>query len=154
MLPSDFVEATEGLRSFVVSSLIALWLFLRWYRDHRSREEEHRLDQYIRHLLQIERRQMDLDQGTSFGDGTALQDLLDEVTTLRQEALAQLTAHELNDDSAAGTFISMCHALTDKINAKLSRQRMDTSLQQLADRLLPNFPRSAEPNTIPGAAGD
>ncbi len=154
LLPSDFVEATEGLRSFVVSSLIAIWLFLRWYRDHRSREDEHRLDQYIRQLLQIERRQMDLDQGTSFDDVTALQDILDEVTTLRQEALAELTAHELNDDSAAGTFISMCHGLTEKINAKLSRQRFDVSLQRLADQQQANFPRSQDQNTIPATSGD
>lgn len=154
LLPPDFVEATEGLRSFVVSSLIAIWLFLRWYRDHRAREEEHQLDQYIRQLMEIERRQMDLDQTNVIEDITQLQDLLDEVTSLRQEALAELTAHELNDDRAAGAFIEMCHALTEKINAKLTRQRFDASLQQLAERLSANFPRAPEHNTIPGTPGD
>lgn len=135
LLPTDFVEATEGIRSFVVSSLIAVWLLLRWYRDHRSRVEEHQLDAYIRKLMTIERRQMELDEGNSGADVKALQKLLDEVTGLRQEALRELTANELNDDPAASSFISMCHALSEKISAKLTRQRFDAAMRELGDRL-------------------
>ena len=131
LLSADFVEATEGLRSFVVSMLVAGWLVWRWVRENRIRQQEHRLDRFIRELLEIERRQMNLDQAASGDDSAKLNDLLDEVTTLRQEALGTLTSHELHDDPAAGVFIEMCHALSDKINAKLNRQRLDAQFQAL-----------------------
>ena len=131
LLSADFVEATEGLRSFIVSMLFAGWLIWRWLRENRIRQQEHRLDKFIRQLLEIERRQMDLDQESSRDDSSKLNDLLDEVTTLRQEALGTLTSHELHDDPAAGVFIEMCHALSDKINAKLNRQRLDAQFQVL-----------------------
>lgn len=134
LLPPDFVEATEGLRSFVVSILVAGWLTIRWWRQTRERKQEHRLDHCIQSLLDIERRQMDLDQTDSGSDGDTLQLLLDEVTTLRQDALRELTAHELHDDPAAASFIQMCHALSDKINAKLTRQRFDARLRQLIEK--------------------
>ena len=131
LLSADFVEATEGLRSFVVSMLFAGWLAWRWIRENRIRQQEHRLDRFIRKLLEIERQQMDLDQAASGDDSARLNDLLDEVTKLRQEALGKLTSHELHDDPAAGVFIEMCHALSDKINAKLNRQRLDSQFQAL-----------------------
>lgn len=134
LLPPDFVEATEGLRSFVVSILVAGWLTIRWWKQTRERQQEHRLDRCIQSLLRIERRQMDLDQTDTSDDGEALQRLLDEVTKLRQEALRELTAHDLNDDLAASTFIEMCHALSDKINAKLTRQRFDARLRELIEK--------------------
>lgn len=131
ILSADFVEATEGLRSFLVSIAVAGWLVWRWVKENRIRQQEHRLDRFIRELLDIERRQMDLDQWPSGEDSTKLNELLDEVTNLRQEALATLTSHELHDDPAAGVFIEMCHALSDKINAKLNRQRLDMQFQAL-----------------------
>ncbi|MHC4875278.1 MAG: TAXI family TRAP transporter solute-binding subunit [Planctomycetota bacterium] len=133
LLPPDFVEATEGARSFVVSMLVAGWLLIRWWKDNRERKQEHQLDRCILSLLEIERRQMDLDQTDQSNDCKALQKLLDEVTKLRQDALRELTAHDLNDDPAATTFIEMCHALSDKINAKLTRQRFDLRLRELIE---------------------
>lgn len=65
-----------------------------------------------------------------FEDGT-----LDEVTFLRQGALGELTAHELNEDRAAVCFIQMCHALSNKINAKISRQRLDQRIDLLTETL-------------------
>ena len=131
ILSPEFVDTTEGLRSFFVSILVAGWLFWRWFRESRIRRQEHRLDRFIRQLLDIELRQMNLDQSASGADAAPLNDLLDEVTTLRQEALGTLTSHELYDDPAAGVFIEMCHALSDKINAKLNRQRLDVQFQAL-----------------------
>jgi TRAP transporter TAXI family solute receptor len=135
LLNTDFVEATEGIRSFVVSFLIAGYLAFRWFRRYRIRGKEHRLDQYIRTMLELERKQLDLDQYDGSSDLEALQTLLDELTGLRQEALAELTAHELNEDRAAASFLEMAHALSDKINAKISRQRLDKRFQELTEVL-------------------
>ena len=63
--------------------------------------------------------------GNQHSDGPALQILLDEVTALRQENLKQFSAHELNEDRATDAFLEMCHALSDKINAKLLGWKID-----------------------------
>ena len=130
LLNPDFVEGTEGLRSFVVSILIAAWLIARWLRDRRIRAQEHRLDRYIRSLLDIERRQLGLDEDEMQDDTEPLQRLLDEVTSLRQEVLLEFSAHELNEDPSAVCFVQMCHALSDKVNAKLTRQRLNRILRE------------------------
>ncbi len=132
ILNSDFVEATEGLRSFIVSVLIAAYLLYRWLRDRRERQSEHELDRFIRKLLEIERRQMDLDEvGGKESDIKRLQKLLDDVSLLRQEALKQFSAHQLKEDRATDCFLEMCHSLSDKINAKLTRQRLERALSRL-----------------------
>jgi hypothetical protein len=131
LLNPDFVEATEGLRSLVFSALIAAYLAFRWFKNARGRRQEHRLDRYIRQLSQIERQQMELDQTEGWCDLERLQAMLDEVTCLRQEALAVFSAHDLNEDRAADSLLEMCHALSDKINAKISRQRLDKRLAEL-----------------------
>ncbi len=135
LLDPDFVEASEGLRSFVVSILIAAFLGVRWFNQKRIKKKEHKLDRYVRSLLDIERRQVPLDDTADTDDSQSLENLLDEVTFLRQEALRAFTAHELTEDRAAECFVQMCHALSNKINAKISRQRMDAKLSQIVDRL-------------------
>jgi len=125
ILNPDFVEGTEGLRSFLFSTLIAGWLGLRWLGKRRIRAQEHRLDRFVQRLLEIERTQLTLDDFAGGQDADALNNLLDEVTSLRQDALSTFSAHEINEDRAVDTFVRMCHALSDKINFKISRQRMD-----------------------------
>ncbi len=117
----DFVEGTEGIRSFVVSLIAAVWLLQRWWNHRQARGQEHRLDRCIKDLLQLERDQMEVDGEGGPEESRVLQQLLDQVTILRQEALAEFTAHELNEDRAADCFVQMCHALSDKINSKLLR---------------------------------
>jgi len=121
---SEFVEATEGMRSFIVSILIASYLLFRWVLKRRAKAKEHKLDRYIRQLVEIENKQMQLD-GNNPSDGPALHALLDEVTSLRQDTLKQFSAHELNEDRATDAFLEMCHALSDKINAKLLGWKID-----------------------------
>ena len=140
LLDTDFVEATEGMRSFIVSTLIAAWLAFRWWNDRARRSTEHKLDRYIQNVLEIERKQLDFDQTPGSDDGEALQHLLDDVTALRLEALSEFSAHEINEDRAIETFITLCHALSDKINAKLTRQRIDSAVRPL----LPGQPKTDE----------
>ena len=122
LINPDFVEGTEGLRSFVVSILVAAWLLHRWWSRRQIRSQEHRLDRYIRKLLELELEQLEVDGEGGPGEAKALQEMLDKVTYLRQEALSEFSAHELNEDRAADSFVQMCHALSDKINGKLIRQ--------------------------------
>jgi len=129
LLNPDFVEATEGLRSFFFSLLIAGWLLARWLRDRRLKQDEHELDRFVRLVLDIERRQLGLDEDESGNDVEQLQRLLDEVTQLRQEALREFNAHAMNEDPSVACFVQMCHALSNKINAKLTRQRTDRQMR-------------------------
>ena len=48
-----------------------------------------------------------------------------DVILLRRKALKELSAHELAEDRAANCFFLMCQDLSNKINAKLSRQQLD-----------------------------
>ncbi len=132
LLPTDFVESMEGMRSFAVSVLIAVFFGARWLRRSRASKREHKLDRFIRSLLDMERRQVSLDAGGNPHDVQSLQKLLDEVTFLRQEALGKFSCHELNEDRGVDCFLEMCHALSDKINAKISRQRLDQRFDELA----------------------
>ena len=127
----DFVEAMEGIRSFLVSLVIAAFFGFRWLRKRRARQTEHKLDRYIRSLLDLELRQVDLDVRSDGSDVERLQKLLDEVTFLRQEALRELSAHELNEDRGTACFVDMCHELSQKINAKVTRQRFDKKFDEL-----------------------
>jgi len=151
LLNPDFVEATEGLRSFIVSLLVAGWLLARWLRDRRLKRDEHDLDRFVRLLLDIERRQLGLDEDALGEDVEQLQRLLDEVTQLRQEALREFNAHSMNEDPSVACFVQMCHALSDKINAKLTRQRTDRHMRILSGSgTFPSRPEegpAADPNT-------
>ncbi|MDB4637458.1 MAG: TAXI family TRAP transporter solute-binding subunit [Planctomycetaceae bacterium] len=133
ILNSDFVEAMEGMRSFLVSLLIAGYLGWRWWVKRSIRQAEHRLDRYIRRLLEIERSQVELGESPDSltQDGRELQVLLDHVTNLRQECLKDFTAHELNEDRSVDCFLEMCHALSDKINAKLTRVTLEENFAEL-----------------------
>ncbi len=133
LLNPDFVDATEGLRSFFFSLLVAGWLLARWLRDRRLKQDEHELDQFVRRVLDIERRQLGLDEDESGNDVEQLQRLLDEVTQLRQEALGEFNAHSMNEDPSVACFVQMCHALSNKINAKLTRQRTDRQIRLLLE---------------------
>ena len=128
-LDPEFADSTESLRSFIVSVLIAGFLLWRWLRERAKRSKEHRLDRYIREVLKIEKQQIAFDQIPGKDDSKALQTLLDEVTYLRQSAMREFTAHELSEDRAIDCFIEMCHALSDKINAKITRQRMESIMR-------------------------
>lgn len=117
----DFVEGTEGLRSFFVSLAAAIWLLHRWWTRRETLKNEHQLDRYIRDVMILEQEQMEIDGEGGPEEAAELQSMLDKVTLLRQEALSEFTAHELNEDRASECLIGLCHALSDKINAKLTR---------------------------------
>ncbi len=126
-------ESLDAIYSLVASVLIAVFLLVRALIRRQARNKEHQLDRHMKTLLEIERRQISLDSNLDKNDAETLQKLLDEVTYLRQVALRELAAHELNEDRAIDTFIQMCHALSSKISAKLSRQRLDQGFNQLTE---------------------
>ena len=132
LLNPDFVEGTEGIRSFLVSIVAAIWLTHRWWKRRQVLSQEHRLDRYIRDVLKIEEDQVGID-GNRPDDEPKLQELLDRVTRLRQAALSEFNAHELNEDQAVDCFVEMCHALSDKISGKLTRHCLRTALNDFDD---------------------
>ena len=131
-LNPDFVDSTESLRSFFVSILIALYLVFRWLRSKSRMREEHHLDKYVRRLLDIEQEQVDLDEAGSDGNEVLkLEELLDEVTRLRKEALISFSANEFRDDAGVECFLMLSSSLSEKINAKLTRQRLCAQIAAL-----------------------
>lgn len=148
-------EGWEALYSLAASLLIATVFLYQQYRRKLERSKEHKLDRFIQQLLDIEVRQLDCDQDYSTNDCDALQKLLDEVTRLRQQAFNEFTAHELNEDRAVDSFLEMCHSLSNKINSKLSRQRLDMAVNRLLAAMVesrsgPADQDSAAPEQGPG----
>jgi len=129
------LESWEAVYSLVASAIIASFFGIRWVSNARSKSREHRLDQYLRRLLEIEKRQVALGIDRHGNDVEILQRLLDEVTHLRQDALGDFSAHEVNEDRAIDSFIHMCHALSNKINAKISRERLREDMSDLIQTL-------------------
>ncbi len=135
--PEDFnlqqFEAWDAIYSLIASFVIATFFASRWIYRRRERKREHRLDRWIQLLLDIEERQLELDPGPGTHHEAELQALLDEISHLRTHVLAKFSAHELKEDPSGQYFVEMAHSLTSKINAKLSRQRMDARFDELIE---------------------
>ncbi len=149
LLDPDVVESTEGLRSFIISFVIAGFLLCRWMRDRKAAKSGHKLDRYIRAVMDIEQRQVTLDDDAKGNDVEELQKMLDEVTSLQQEGLRNFTAHELKADRGPQCFIEMCHALSAKINSKLSRQQTNRLIQELVRAIEGKSPGDETPGASP-----
>ncbi len=130
-------EGWEALYSLIASSVIASYFLGRWLIRRRERVRGHRLDVYLNRLLRIEMKQAGLDAHPDSDDSNQLQVLLNEITGLRQQALGEFSAHELNEDPAQYCFLEMCHYISEKINAKLLRQRLDRRFRELGDSIQP-----------------
>ena len=157
------IESWEAAYSLTASLVIAGFFGFRAIRRNSERKVEHRLDRYIRALLEIEQRQVSLDQHVAVDDTRRLQELLDEVTVLRRNALREFSIHELNEDRGADCFLEMCHGLSNKINAKISRQRLDAAIQRLiaatvegtrSNRQLGAGRHAGETGSVDGGAGE
>lgn len=149
--PDEFdvhlIETGEAALSLMVSILIAVFFSVRWLNQQRAKKRGHKLDVYIKKLLNIEKQQIGLDADSQSNDLVGLQKLLDEVTFLRQEALSVFSVYELNEDRGTDCFIVMCHALSHKINAKLSRQRIDKRFAELTKAIRTQNQQRSNENT-------
>ena len=124
-LDPEFISNTESIRSFVVSIGVALFLFIRWWRTKQILKSEHRLDKFMARLLEIEREQIELAEGAvDMTDCDVLEELLDEVTQLRGDAMESFSANELMQDTGTECFIMLSNSISEKINAKLTRMRL------------------------------
>lgn len=123
MINTDFVTSTEGIRSFIFSAIIALFLGFQWLKKQR----EHKLKKFMLALLKIEEELIPIGQYPNANERESLDRLLNKVISLRQTAFREHSIHELSEDRAGYCFILMCQDVSSKINAKLSQQRVETS---------------------------
>ena len=135
LLKPEIVDMWESMRSFFVSIIVAGVVGWQWYRKKRDRTKEGRLDYYIREVIRIERDQMSLD-ATPSGDALEkLQKLQDELTDLRQECFRDFSGHQLQEEPGTDCFLMLCASLSEKLNAKMTRQRLGGELSRLADSI-------------------
>jgi len=64
-------------------------------------------------------------------DCDVLEELLDEVTQLRSDAMESFSANELMQDTGTECFIMLSNSISEKINAKLTRMRLRHELQNI-----------------------
>jgi len=135
LIKPEIVDMWESMRSFFVSMIVAAVVGWQWYRKKRDRSKETRLDYYIREVIRIEREQMSLD-ATPSGDALEkLQKLQDELTDLRQECFRDFSGHQLQEEPGTDCFLMLCASLSEKLNAKMTRQRLGGELSRLADSI-------------------
>ncbi len=126
-------EKWYALYSLIASVCVASFVGYRWIRKQRARHRVVRLERYVDAIFDIERRQLALDVRPSANDVDELQRLLDAVTLLRQRALRELPSQEVIEDPAVYCFVQICHYVSTKLDAKISRQRLDGRFDELAD---------------------
>ena len=133
LLSADFVEKWEGLRSFFVSLIVAGFFGYKWYQKKKDRMKDHKLDHYIRTVMEIERQQMSIEAEKPEEALKKLQSLLDRVTNLRQECFEDFSVHRLQDDQGTDCFLELCASMSEKLNAKMTRLRLGGEIARLAD---------------------
>lgn len=131
-LDADFVEATEGIRSFIFSFVIAVFVGVRWLKHRREQKRTHRLDDCIHVLLDIERRRLRLRVDREGNGCQDLEKFLEKVSGLKQQALGKGNARELGEDRAVDCFLEMCNAVSNDISSQLLRAQIEQSFDKLA----------------------
>jgi TRAP-type uncharacterized transport system substrate-binding protein len=137
LIDPDFMEATESARSFAFSLLIGGFFAWQWYRRRRERRKDHRLDEYFAELLQIDRTALPNIENSR--DAEQMQQTLERVIELRNEALREFSAKDFDEDSAADSFLSLCHTVAAGLRAQLLRwqfrqgTRMSAEVAEEAD---------------------
>jgi hypothetical protein len=116
----DILESLTSMKELLVA--IGTGVYLLWRRWKRLKEEEReelrsrqrdRLDWFLSQTLLVEQAQMDA------SDVDELQEYLDKVTTIKLEALQELTEAEMRSDLAFSIFLDQCASLINKIQLKI-----------------------------------
>lgn len=129
LVDPEFMDATENLRSFGVSLLIAGFLVYQWYRRASDRRKAHRLDEYFHELLRIDR--STIANVVSERDAMQLQQSLEDVVELRNKALRVFTAKDFDEDSAADSFLQFCETVAAGMRSRLLRWQLKQSMEEL-----------------------
>ncbi len=117
---SQAIEALSGAKEllFGLGALAVLVVDLVRHRRRKRREaiireQKDRLDAFLARTVEIERAQMDT------RDAAELNRFLDEVTTIKLEALEELTHEDLRGDRMFLIFLTQCANLIRKIQSKI-----------------------------------
>ena len=116
----DILESVTTMKELLVA--MGTGVYLLWRRWKRLKEEEQaklrrkqrdRLDWFLSQTLLVEQAQMNA------SDVAELQEYLDKVTTIKLEALQELTEAEMRSDQAFSIFLDQCASLINKIQLKI-----------------------------------
>lgn len=143
LLDPDVIDiGVKGL-SFTLSFIIAMISGIQWMKHRRAQKKAYKLDEFMRSLLDIERRQILLMADPTCNSYQHLEKLLEEVTRLRHQALRKFTARELNEDRAVDSFLEICHGISNEIHGRLLRARVGAN-EGLLGAELPSVARHEE----------
>ena len=116
----EILESMNSAKELIVA--LGTGIYLVWRRWRQLKEEEiqeafhkqrDRLDWFLSQTLLVEQEQMDTT------DVDELQEYLDKVTTIKLQALQELTEAEMRSDQAFSIFLDQCAGLINKIQLKI-----------------------------------
>jgi len=116
----EILESMNSAKELIVA--LGTGIYLVWRRWRQLKEEEiqeafhkqrDRLDWFLSQTLLVEQQQMDTT------DVDELQEYLDKVTTIKLQALQELTEAEMRSDQAFSIFLDQCAGLINKIQLKI-----------------------------------
>ena len=135
LLDPNVIDIEVKILSFILSFIIAIITGIQWMKHRRAQKKAHKLDEFMRSLLDIERRQLLLMEKPTGNNSPHLEKLLEEVTRLRHKALSKFSARELNQDRAVDSFLEMCHGISNEIHSRLLRARLGANEGLLGSEL-------------------
>jgi transposase-like protein len=116
----DILESVKTMKELLVAMGTGIYLLWRWWKRLKEEELEgirskqrDRLDWFLSETLLVEQAQMDA------SDVDELQEYLDKVTTIKLEALQELTEAEMRSDQAFSIFLDQCASLINKIQLRI-----------------------------------
>lgn len=119
-LMASVLESLAAFKELLFALAAGAWLLWDRWQRHQAKarekvliEAKDRLDAFLDRTLKIERAQL----GTT--DPEELKEFLDQVTSIKLEALEQLTHEELRSDQAFAIFLAQCANLINKIQFKI-----------------------------------
>jgi len=131
---SNLLQGADAIKELIIAFGAALYLLWSRWQTIKQRAErrllaqlKERLDGFLRQTMEIEKIQM--------ADASAdqLKSWLDEITSVKLQALDELTHDDLRGDRNFSIFLQQCSIVSDKIQRQLLRKGRD---QQIRDELL------------------
>lgn len=131
VLTSEGIQGIESLRSFLVSLVIAGFLFLRWYRAR----NRHGLDSYLAEVTKIDSEALEAERAPTL-ELSKLLSLRARLGDAKRRALAAFSAGNIHSEELLASFLTHVSDVRSHLNAMIlhERERMEKKARSLGEK--------------------